>query len=78
MGTRRQNERKFANWTELPNGGRRYWRDVPGQTAGTARYIKVVDSNETTLSLRQEIYDDNGKLVEIHDKYPVDTGHRMV
>jgi hypothetical protein len=26
----------------------------------------------------QEIYDDAGKLVEIHRKYPVDQGHQKV
>jgi len=26
----------------------------------------------------QEIYDENGQFVEVHDKYPVDLGHRKV
>ncbi len=26
----------------------------------------------------QEIYDDRGTLVEVHVKYPVDTGHKKV
>ena len=26
----------------------------------------------------QEVYDDHGKLVEIHEKFPVDKGHRKV
>ena len=26
----------------------------------------------------QEIYDDNGKLVETHEKSPVDKGHQKV
>ena len=38
--------------------------------------VKVVDKNETTLSFRQEIYNESGKMVEIHEKYPVDKGHQ--
>ncbi len=78
MTTRRQNERKFPNWVDLPNGGRRYWLDVAGRLGWRARYVKEVDANEQTISFRQEIYDDQGNLVEIHEKYPVDTGHREV
>ena len=37
-----------------------------------ARYLKEVDANETTLRFWQEIYDDQGKLVETHEKFPVD------
>jgi YD repeat-containing protein len=39
---------------------------------------KEVDSAEVTRRFWQEIYDDQGRLVEVHDKYPVDTGHRKV
>jgi hypothetical protein len=31
-----------------------------------------------TVRFYQEIYDDTGKLVEIHHKYPVDQGHQKV
>jgi len=34
-----------------------------------------VDADEKTLSFKQEIYDENEKLVEIHEKFPVDKGH---
>jgi len=40
--------------------------------------MKEVDSNENTLRFCQEIYDENGKMVEIHEKFPVDKGHRKV
>jgi hypothetical protein len=70
-----QNEKKFGNWTLLPGGGRRYWLDVAGRHGWRARYVKEVDAAETTLRFAQEIYDDQGKLVEIHEKYPVDKGH---
>jgi hypothetical protein len=78
MSTRAQNEKKFGNWTELPGGGRRYWLDVVGRMGWRARYSKEVDSQETPLRFWQELYDDQGRLVEIHEKYPVDTGHQKV
>jgi hypothetical protein len=40
--------------------------------------VKEVDADEVTVRFYQEIYDDIGKLVEIHHKYPVDQGHRKV
>ena len=76
MTTRAQNERKFGRWEDLPQGGRRYWRDVAGRQGWRARYVKEVDANETTLRFWQEIYDELGKLVETHQKHPVDQGHR--
>jgi len=78
MTVRSQNEAKFKNWDELPNGGRRYWREVKGHYGWKARYIKEVDAEERTLSFYQEIYDGNGDLVEIHEKFPVDKGHQKV
>jgi hypothetical protein len=78
MSTREQNEKKFGNWGELPAGGRRYWLDVTGRLGWRARYLKEVDAQETTLLFWQEIYDDQGNLVEIHEKYPVDRGHQKV
>jgi hypothetical protein len=75
---RRRNERVFGNWEELPNGGRRYWYEVAGRLGWKARYVKEVDAEENTLRFWQEIYNERGELVEIHEKYPVDTGHREV
>jgi hypothetical protein len=75
---RQQNEKKFGSWEELPEGGRRYWYEVTGRHGWKARYVKEVDAEETTLKFYQEIYDDRGELVEIHEKYPVDTGHRKI
>ena len=76
MTTRRQNERKFPNWIELAHGGRLYWMDVPGKMRWWARYFKEVDAQERTLRFWQEIYDQSGAIVETHEKYPVDRGHR--
>lgn len=78
MATREQNERKFPNWEELPGGGRRYWLDVPGRQGWYARYVKVVGADEETVAFYQEIYNERGELVEIHEKFPVDRGHRKV
>ena len=61
MASRDQNERKFGEWIDLPDGGRRYWFDVAGHRGWRARYLKTVDA---------------GKLVEIHLKFPVDEGHQ--
>jgi hypothetical protein len=78
MAKRRQNEKEYPNWEDLPDGGRRYWRDRKGHVSGLQRIIKVVDANESTLQVIQQIYDDNGELAEHHQKYPEDTGHQVV
>lgn len=78
MSTRLQNEKKFGHWDELSGGGRRYRLDVPGRMGWLARYFKEVDANETTVRFWQEIFDNAGKLVETHEKFPVDKGHRKV
>ncbi|MCA9869196.1 MAG: hypothetical protein KDI03_16670 [Anaerolineae bacterium] len=75
---RKQNERKFGDWQELSLGGRRYWYDVEGRQGWRARYVKEVDRDERTVRFYQEIYDDAGRLVEVHEKYPEDKGHRQV
>lgn len=78
MSNRAQNERKFPYWLDLPDGGRRYWRDVPGRLGNYARYVKEVDAAEQTARFYQEIYNAEGKLIEIHEKFPVDKGHQKV
>ena len=78
MSTRVQNERKYAHWDDLPGGGRRYRIQVQGRQGWSACYFKEVDSAENTLRFWQEIYDSRGKLVEIHEKYPLDKGHQSV
>lgn len=78
MSARAQNEKKFDHWIDLPGGGRRYWLDVTGRLGWRARYLKEVDGQENTVRFWQEIYDDQGNLVEIHEKFPVDKGHQKV
>lgn len=75
---RRANEKKFSHWVELPTGGRRYWYDVIGKNGWKARYVKEVDGEETTTRFAQEIYEPGDRLVEVHEKYPVDLGHRRI
>ena len=76
MSTRQQNERKFSHWVDLPDGGRRYWLDIAGHRGWWARYVKLVDAQEQTTAFYQEIYNEVGRLVETHHKFPTDTGHR--
>ena len=78
MSARSQDEKKFGRWEVLPGGGRRYRMDVSGRQGWLARYLKEVDSREVTLRFWQEIYDEHGRLVEVHEKYPVDQGHQRV
>jgi len=75
---RRQNEKKFSAWDELPDGGRRYFFELPGRHGWSARYVKEVDASERTMKFYQEIYDEEGQMVEIHEKYPVNKGHTRV
>jgi len=78
VSTRAQNEQKFDGWEDLSGGKRRYYLEIPGRHGWKARYLKDVDSDETTLRFWQEIYDDSHQLIEIHEKFPVDQGHQKV
>ncbi len=75
---RLENEKKFINWYELDNGGRIYYYEVDGKYGWKARYVKEVNKVETTLKFYQEIYNQYDELVEIHEKYPIDKGHKEV
>ncbi|MBE2269044.1 MAG: hypothetical protein IAE80_12500 [Anaerolinea sp.] len=78
MATRRQNEKEFDHWVDLPDGGRRYWFERKGKVWGIQRIVKIVDADEKTLLVMQEICDDNGELYERHQKYPIDEGHEIL
>ena len=78
MASHAQNERKFKHWEELPNGGRRYTREFVGRAGGRARYVKEVDAAERTTRFAQEIYDAIGRFVAVHEKFPVDLGHKQL
>jgi len=75
---RQFNEKKFPNWKNLLHGGRRYWFEVTGRHGWKARYIKEVDGREETVKFYQEVYDGNSNLIEIHEKFPIDKGHRKI
>ena len=76
MTSRIRNERKFGNWEPMPHGGRLYFLEIPGKMGWKARYFKEVDAAERTLRFWQAIYDSHDRIVEIHEKFPVDRGHR--
>jgi hypothetical protein len=78
VSRREQNEQKFPHWEGLRAGGRRYWLDVEGRHGWKACYVKEVDADEVTVRFYQEIYNERGILVEVHHKYPVDSGHQKV
>jgi len=78
MNKRKENESKFRNWKETEEGERIYWYRVEGKFGYYAHYVKAVDKNEVTLKFYQEIYNFDGNLVEIHEKYPIDKGHRKL
>lgn len=74
---RKENEKKFGKWTETAQG-RIYFFEVKGKKGWKARYVKEVDKNEKTLKFYQEIYDNENTLREIHEKFPVDKGHKKL
>jgi hypothetical protein len=73
-----KNEKEFDNWEDLPEGGRKYHFEVLGKMGGFASYIKITDADEKTISFVQEIYDSEGKISSIHEKYPIDKGHQKI
>lgn len=75
---RRKNESEYELWIERDGGGRVYSFEVIGKSGWKAKYVKEVDSNEVTLKFYQEVYDESGSLKEIHEKYPVDKGHKKL
>ncbi len=75
---KRLNEKKFPNIQELPDGGRVYWLEVNGRHGWKARYVKEVNAQEETVKFYQEIYDSKGNLIEVHEKFPEDKGHKQI
>lgn len=51
---------------------------VNGRSGRRARYVKEVDAEESDRKVYQEVHDGDGKLREVHHKYPVDLGHQQV
>ena len=64
-------------------GANAAWRpalflEIPGKMGWKARYFKEVDAAERTLRFWQAIYDSHNRIVEIHEKFPVDRGHQSM
>lgn len=78
LAKRKQNEKKFSRWEELSSGGRRYFYEVLSSAKWKARYVKEVNEREETIQFYQEIYNEKDELIEVHQKYPVDKGHKKV
>jgi hypothetical protein len=72
------NEKKFQHWEKLPHGGRRYFLEIQGKHGWEARYVKEMDRTEETIKFYQEIFDENRSLIEVHEKFPLDKGHRKL
>ena len=70
MSIRKQNEKKFGQWEELPGTGRRYRLDVSGRQGWLSRYFKEVDANEKTVRFWQEIFDESGEAGRSTRKIP--------
>lgn len=73
-----ENERKFDNWVVTDKGERIYKMKLKGKFGWYAIYEKIVDKDEITLKFTQFIYDENNDLKEIHEKYPLDKGHKKI
>jgi len=78
LANRRQNESKFNLWDQTDSGGRIYRMKIQGRLGWSAVYLKEVDSSENTIRFWQEIYDERNVLREIHEKFPIDRGHRKI
>ncbi len=75
---RQKNEMEFESWVENKDGSRIYSFEIVGKLGWKAKYLKEVDAEEVTIKFWQEVYDENDILREIHEKYPVDTGHKKI
>ena len=75
---RKKNEIDYESWIEKENGTRIYSFEISGKLGWKAKYSKEVDGEEVTIRFWQEIYDENDILKEIHEKYPVDIGHKKI
>ena len=75
---RLENEKEYNAWDELENGERIYYFEIVGKYGWKSKYLKHVDNNENTLRFWQKIFDENNILKEIHNKYPIDEGHKKL
>ena len=73
-----ENEKRFEIWIEKLDGRRIYSFKIHGRHGWISKYLKETDADEITIRFWQEIYDENGNLKEIHEKYPFDKGHKKI
>ena len=78
MASRALIERQFILGRVTPMAGLAKCLEFAGRAGGRALYIKEVDANENTTRFVQEIYDATGLLVAVHQKFPVDSGHKQL
>ncbi len=71
-------KQNLAAWTDNDNEGTIYYFEINGKFGWKANYLKEVDKDEITIRFWQEIYDEKNVLREIHEKYPVDKGHKKI
>ena len=74
----KQHERRYDSWTQLKTGGRLYRKEVAAKNGSgwKAIYLQEVDEKENIVKFWQEIYDEKNILIEIHEKYPENKGHK--
>ena len=75
---RLSNEKEYDLWIEKSDGGRIYSFEIEGRFGWVSKYLKETDADEITVKFWQEIYDENGKLKEIYEKFPVDKVHKKM
>ena len=73
---RQKNESEYDIWIESKNGNRIYSFEIIGKLGWKAKYLKEVNSSEITIRFWQEVFDEKNILREIHEKYPLDKGHK--
>ena len=68
----------MGSCTDNDKVGRIYYFEINDKLGWKAKYLKEVDKDEITIKFWQEIYDEKGILREVHEKYPVDKGHKKI
>lgn len=78
MNNSQRTKKEYDAWIEKENGGRIYYFEIAGKSGWKAKYLKEVNNEEITIKFWQEIYDESNVLKEIHEKYPIDKGHKKL
>ncbi len=62
--------------TESTAESSRKFARCEGQNDLVSPVPEACDDQENTIRFWQEIFNENGLLVELHEKYPIDLGHQ--